>query len=203
MHIVLTKQTGLTAETNWTFFSFAKDKDSAKTWMAFRQSYMLVRYQEWKIWQSHPDPFTCPSIYGEDLLFVLVKFTLDLLLLDVHLQRHWPITPNSASLVLSPLELDSNFDLWWEPVWIDYWQHLFILTGQQEHFVSAFLLLHQIWEWLHWSRVFKGPRWPVFPQEHGLTLGQHYAAVWGDSAQDGGQRNPTDQEQRPPTKTLL
>lgn len=189
--------------------------------MAFWQGCMLVTYQDWKIWQSYPVTITFHCIYyGEDLLFVvsLVKFTLDLLLSEVHLERHWPITPNSALLVLSLLELDSKFGFWplekervfqFGRVWdlvrtiLDWLLTAFIHNQQQEHFLSAFFLLHQIREWLHWSRVFKGPCWPQLPQEHGLSLGEHYAAVWGDSAQDGGQRSPTDQEQRPPTKTLL
>lgn len=149
----------------------------------------------------------------------LVKFTLDLLVWKAHLRWHWPITPNSALQVLSPLELDSNFGFWpleqervfdlaedetcWEPVWTDppafisyHWR-----TGTS--LILAFILSHQIWDWPHWRCVFKGPLWLLLPQDHGLSLGQHYAAVWGASAQDWGHRCPTDQEQRPPAKTLL
>ena len=139
------------------------------------------------------------------------------LLWESLLQWHWPITPDSASQVPSPLKLDSNFsfwpleqervshfckegDTWWEQVWID--PPAFIHNHRTT--VTAYILLHQIWN-RHWSRVFKGPVRPLLPQDHGLSLGQHCAAVWDGSAQDGGQRSPTgqDQEQRPPAKALL
>lgn len=83
----------------------------------------------------------------------LVKFTLDLLVLEAHSQWHWPVTPNSALQVPSPLELDSNFGFWpleqervfdlagdetcWEPVWTD--PPAFI----HNHWTTGtFLLLH-------------------------------------------------------------